>query len=117
MEQLSQSVRITIRYDEKLEQAGLWPYIVTPGTVYVEDGDKIFFRTKDVEASVWFPRSDRLFDEKHDTFPIGENEELAPFIINHKENAGTVFTYTVKCKREMDEQFAEGASSPKMIIE
>jgi hypothetical protein len=114
-------IYVTIEFDMRLKIAGLWPYIVTPGRVFVKNGDKIYFSSKNVDATVRFPRSGLLFTEKHDEFEVTKTGNLNAFTISPKEPAGTVFTYSVICKHTIDgkeiEQVAEGCSSPQMIIE
>ncbi|KPJ96631.1 MAG: hypothetical protein AMJ53_00100 [Gammaproteobacteria bacterium SG8_11] len=114
-------ITITIKYDARMKTAGLWPYVVTPGRVFVKHGYKIYFKSEGVDANVRFPRSDRLFNEKHDDFMVMESGTLNPFIVTPKEPPGTVFSFCAICKHTVDgkevEQVAEGCSSPKMIIE
>jgi hypothetical protein len=106
---------VIIRHDTKLRDAALWPNVVTPGLLFVKNGDQIIFKTVGTAAEVWFPKIELLIKNLGKNFDVDRNDEIGPYTVQTSEPRGTIFTYSVMCTETM--QFAEGCSSPKMIIE
>jgi len=89
---------------------------IFPGLVYVRNGNKVYFCTRNSAAKIYFPEFNILFKETL-TSPIielGENDCSQGFIVENKSD-NRVFSYAVY--NQADREFAEGDSTPKIIVE
>jgi hypothetical protein len=107
---------VTIKYDPELSQPDSWPWVVRPGTLKIHNDDEITFVADNVAAEIWFPKINELNKEIESRFAIAEGATKT-FTISIEKPVGTIYTYSVLCLHGGEKQFAEGSSSPKMIIE
>ena len=89
---------------------------ILPGLVYVRNGDKVNFCTRSTSAKIYFPEFEILFNEPltNQIIGLGENDCTQLFTVDNKSD-NRVFSYAVY--NETDRDFAEGDSTPKIIVE
>jgi hypothetical protein len=85
-----------------------------PPILYLRKGDTVRFYSKNTDSVIFVPNANVLFGDKDENLliPVGQDRMTKPFTIN--AITGT-FPYCVYCGAGND--FAEGYSAPKMIIE
>jgi len=107
MEKLKHNVEIKCQNGKSL---------VIPGEIHVKRGDGVRFNAVNTDISLFMPRKDILESSESHSIRIrsiksGHSKTLKVRLDSHPDT----YTYGVYCKENND--FAEGNSSPKMIVE
>ncbi len=91
-------------------------HVVLPGDLYVMGEDSVIFSTKNTAAQIWFPQIGEFFEgNPSPQLRIEAGSQAGPFVVKKKLPVGQIFAYAVFCENQG--KFAEGNSSPTMIIE
>lgn len=113
MEHTNPTHRIRIIYDPDLEYES-HKHVVRPGHQYVSAGDKVIFKTMRTAARIFFPKAAELFVELKDNWiTVEENDQSDPLTI--KDGSSGKYAYVAYCNN--GEDFAEGGSTPRIIVE
>ena len=91
--------------------------VVQPCHTYVHADDTIQFAPRNTDVIIFIPNAKDLFvgiDTDYHIIKLAMNDQLPAFTIKHVKNK-RIFPYAVYCKRGND--FAEGGSSPEIIVE
>lgn len=88
-------------------------HVVQPGHQYVSRGDEIRFRTKNTTATVFIPKAMELFNLKTQWINVDQNGHTETLIVQNC-NLGK-YAYAAYC--DIGEDFAEGGTSPAVIVE
>lgn len=103
-------------FDEKI-QYEKYIHVVQPGHQYVHAGETIQFAPRNTDVIIFIPNAKDLFvgiDNDYIVITLTVNDPPPTFTIKHVKNK-RVFPYAVYCKS--GNGFAEGGSSPEIIIE
>ncbi|MCK4297201.1 MAG: hypothetical protein KAX28_11165 [Candidatus Marinimicrobia bacterium] len=90
---------------------------VNPGRLCVKSGEEVIFEAKNTTTTIWIPNAEELFEngEKHLIFDIENGDKSKTFKVEKDLERGKEYPYAVYCENSDD--FAEGNTSPRMIIE
>ncbi len=113
--------------DEKREQRRIWiriihdpelqyekfRHVIQPGHQYLRVGDTVIFETRGTAARIYIPRVKALFGIDDEWITVGQKGHSDEFTV--QECPHEKYPYVVYCKDGND--FAEGGTSPAMIIE
>ena len=101
-------------------------YFSHPGGVRVREGDKLAFRASGTNAKIFFPQAEKLFEEGKGVEVLEVMPEGEPRTVRVKQGAyrEDPYEFAIFCDAAGKDkngkglgQFAEGNSTPKVIIE
>lgn len=92
-------------------------FVAAPGAEHVGKSDEIMFVTRGTHATIFIPNADKFLDGEGSTVVIeaAPGHQTRTFQIAAAAPSGKEFPYAVYC--EDDNDFAEGGSTPRFIIE
>lgn len=90
--------------------------VVVPGYLIVNRTDSVEFKTvNNKDATIFIPTKKQLFEENKRVLDLDEAHKYTATLTVQQNAPAGVYTYAVYCKESDD--FAEGNSPPRMIIE
>ena len=114
---MSRNHYVNVYYDE-FKKFHKTEHVVLPGVLHVNSNDQITFIASKSNITIFIPNADRLFlqVEKNLRFPVNSGEVSETYtVVYNKNEEPLVVPYAVFCENGND--FAEGNSSPKIIVE
>ena len=110
----SKQKRVQIIFDSRNE---VKPRSANPGHLHVKAGDSVEFGAENTNTTIWIPNAKELFGDKreHLIFDIKSGGKSKTFKVEKDLERGKEYPYAVYCENSDD--FAEGNTSPRMIIE
>ena len=93
------------------------PNVARPGRLFVMPGDDVKFTTKNTGVTIWIPNAKELFGigAEYFLFDIERDGESKILTVSEGLAKGREYPYAVYCRDGND--FAEGNTAPRMIIE
>jgi hypothetical protein len=90
--------------------------LVTPGTIHVHAGDSLQIRTVNTDITLFMPYRNILESSASHNVRLRTIHSDQSKMLNIREDCSPgTYTYGVFCMKSRD--FAEGGSSPRMIVE
>ena len=110
----SKQKRVQIIFDSRSVRK---PRFARPGRLGVKSGEEVIFEAKHTNTTIWIPNAKELFGDKreHLVFDIKSGGKSETFTVKQGLPKGKEYPYAVYCENSND--FAEGNTSPRMIIE
>ena len=111
----SEQKRVQIIFDSRSVRKPRFAF-TNPGHLGVESGEEVIFEAKNTNTTIWIPNAEELFGrEEHLVFDIESGGKSETFTVKQGLPKGKEYPYAVYCENSND--FAEGNTSPRMIIE
>jgi len=110
----SEPKRVQIIFDSRSVRK---PRFANPGRLGVKIGEEVIFEAENTNTTIWIPNANELFGTKGEylIFDIKSGGESETFTVMQGLPEGKEYPYAVYCENSND--FAEGNTSPRMIIE
>lgn len=108
--------QIKIRKREKPE-SGKPEFVASPGKQHVKKSDTVMFMAQGTNSVIFIPNANQLFDISSNslTIELKSGNQTQSYTISENVTIGDDFPYAVYCDEDND--FAEGGSSPRIIID
>lgn len=92
-------------------------FVTSPGKEHVRKSDQIVFLPQGTNAVIFIPNADILLDTGESTLVLAASagHQTKAFSIAETVESGKEFPYAVYCVDDND--FAEGGSTPRFIID
>jgi len=112
----SEQKRVQIIFDSRSVRKPRFAF-TNPGRLHVKAGDSVEFGAENTNTTIWIPNAEELFGirEKPLIFDIKSGGKSETFTVMQDLPEGKEYPYAVYCENSND--FAEGNTSPRMIIE
>jgi len=110
------SHQIKIRKRNKPE-SGKPEFVTSPGKQHVKKSDTVMFLAQGTNSVIFIPNANQLFDVASDslTIELKSGNQTGSYTVSNNVASGDDFPYAVYC--DGDNDFAEGGSSPRIIID
>ncbi|MBL7136264.1 MAG: hypothetical protein ISS81_06695 [Candidatus Marinimicrobia bacterium] len=109
----SKQKRVQIIFDSRSVRK---PRFARPGRLGVKSGEEVIFEAENTNTTIWIPNAEELFGRgEHLVFDIESGGKSETFTVMPRLRIGKEYPYAVYCENSND--FAEGNTSPRMIIE
>ena len=110
----SEQKRVQIIFDSRNE---VKPRLANPGRLRVKSGEEVVFEAENTNTTIWIPNAEELFGIRgeHLIFDIESGGQSETFMVMQGLPIGKEYPYAVYCENSND--FAEGNTAPRMIIE
>lgn len=107
---------IQIRKRDQIE-SGKPEFVASPGRMHVKKSEKIMFQAQGTNAVIFIPNANKLLETNESTLIIDarSGKQTHSFTLSGNLSSGSDFPYAIYCDEDND--FAEGGSTPRIIID
>lgn len=98
-------------------QSGKPEFVASPGKMHVKKSEKIMFQAQGTNAVIFIPNANKFLDTNESTLVIdaSSGRQTHSFTLSDNPSSGAEFPYAIYC--DGDNDFAEGGSTPRIIID